>query len=187
MRRLPWVIVPAVFLAATVGFGVTAYKMASNAAGGSGPVVCDISHCIPALKAAIVIEALQKQGHGCSNTTDWVCELSIGVTIYRLRMETHGGQISEIYATITAPAGWRVTGPAKSYLEWMACLPFGEDPATMSDIKHWLAGHLNDGKSTKAKIGGGGLRRSVQHRHFATALRVSLLGFSSQVFLAAVR
>jgi hypothetical protein len=154
MRRLPWVIVPAVFLAATVVFGVTAYKMASNAESGSGPVTCDYSHCIPALKAASVIEALQKQGHVCSNTTDWVCDLSIGFTAYRLRLETHVGLVGEIYATIMAPDGWEATGPAKSYLEWIACLPFGDDPATMSDIKHWLTGHLNDGKSTKAKIGG---------------------------------
>jgi hypothetical protein len=48
-------------------------------------------------------------------------------------------------------------------------------------------GMPDGGRDATAADGNGGLRRSVQHRHFATALRVSLLGFSSQVFLAAVR
>jgi hypothetical protein len=159
----------AVGFVAMVASGWAGYSMVNRARGGTGPTGCGgVVRCIPSLPASSVVDALKSRGHQCTpDDLGWGCELTIGDTRYEVDLAVSKGLVSDVLARIAYP-GDEPSETDASYLKWLACLPFGDDPATVTAVTDWLSDHVDDEKDATVKIAGYGyeLRTAAENTLF---------------------
>lgn len=139
----------------TAASGWAGFSMVSQARGGTGSEGCGgVLRCIPSLPVASVVDVLKARGHQCtSDGMDTKCELSIGDTRYEVLLSESKGLISGFLTTVTYP-GDKPSDTDASYLKWLACLPFGDDPTTVTAVTKWLSDRVDAKQDATVRIAG---------------------------------
>lgn len=133
--------------------GVGAYLLARDYQVNQVTQSCGSYACIPRLKAATVVKALEDQGYACQASFNHrYCELRVGTVNFKVTLSVADEHIYEIDASIFRSDGAPLTKTGVDFLSWFATLPYRDDPVTTTDIQEWLAEQIKKDKETKATI-----------------------------------
>ncbi|WP_214416802.1 hypothetical protein [Sphaerisporangium fuscum] len=162
MAARTWLIASAAGLIALAGAGAAGYTVTARAqAAVTGPVPCapdTYKRCIPSLKFDQVLDALKAQGHQCGMRSgyaeSWKCELYVGNAGFEMGLEAPAGGISEVSVEVRCGTDGEITRGARSYISWLATLPFADDPQTVAYVGKWLTRQIDGRKDVRSEIAG---------------------------------